>query len=63
MTTSETTDAAEDRDVEMVTQFMALIRGRSLGNYLAAADAHRQLEQLVVKVHFPRKRKAKGEAT
>jgi len=47
---------ASDRDSAIIASLARLIRKRGAGDYLAAADAHRALARLGVRVRFPRKR-------
>jgi len=54
-------DPARERDCYIIAQVVALVRARTKGEYLAAADAHRELERLGVLVKFPRKRGNAGE--
>jgi hypothetical protein len=42
---------------------VALIHARSKGDYLAAADAHRELARLGVLIRFPRRRKGAADDT
>jgi hypothetical protein len=46
-----------ERDAMIVAHFVVLIHARSKGDYLKAADTHRELERLGVAVRFPRRRK------
>lgn len=45
------------RDAVIVAYLVALVHARSKGDYLTAADAHRELKRLGVLVRFPRQRK------
>ncbi|MCC7193569.1 MAG: hypothetical protein IT444_12395 [Phycisphaeraceae bacterium] len=47
-------------DALVVALLVALVHARSKGDYLRAANAHRELEQLGVLVRFPRRRKGVG---
>ena len=51
-------DDSQQADVEVVAQIVVLVHARRKGDYLAAADAHRELERLGVLVRFPRPRAA-----
>jgi len=50
----------QQRDAEIVAYFVALVYARSKGDYLKAADAHRELERRGVLVRFRRQRPAGG---
>lgn len=50
-------DPDHQRDTEIVAYMVALVHARSKGDYLKAADAHRELERRGVLVRFLRKRK------
>ncbi|MCE9589581.1 MAG: hypothetical protein K8S99_03560 [Planctomycetes bacterium] len=47
-----------ERDVAIIARVVDLVHARSKGDYLRAAEAHRELEQLGVLVKFPRQREA-----
>lgn len=48
-----------EHDATVIALVVALVHARRKGDYLAAADAHRELERLGVLVRFPRLRKGK----
>lgn len=50
-------DPEPQRDAVIVAYLVALVHARRKGDYLTAADAHRELERLGVLVRFPRQRK------
>ena len=52
-------DPGHEQDAEVVAQLVALIHARRQGDYLGAADAHRELVRLGVLVKFPRPRSAR----
>ena len=55
-------DPTRERDCCIIAQVVALVRARTKGEYLAAAEAHRELERLGVLVKFPRTRGRAGGA-
>jgi hypothetical protein len=54
---SQPPDPDPQRDAVIVAYLVALVHARSKGDYLTAADAHRELERRGVLVRFPRQRK------
>jgi len=50
-------EAANERDASIIAHMVALVHARRKGNYLKAAEAHRELERLGVLVKFPRQQK------
>ncbi|HVS72235.1 MAG TPA: hypothetical protein VHQ47_13345 [Phycisphaerae bacterium] len=50
-------DSARQRDAVIIAYVVALVHARRKGDYLTAADAHRELVRLGVLVRFPRQRK------
>lgn len=50
-------DPAPTSDAVIIAYVVALVHARSKGDYLTAADAHRELERRGVLVRFPRRRK------
>jgi hypothetical protein len=50
-------DPDPQRDSLIVAHVVALVHARRKGDYLKAANAHRELERLGVLVRFPRQRK------
>lgn len=59
--TMKTAGPDRERDATIIAYFVALMHSRREGDYLQAADAHRQLERFGVQIKFPRKRKACSE--
>ena len=53
-------DRSSDRDALIIAYVVALVHARSKGDYLNAADAHRELKRLGVLVRFPRQTKGGG---
>ena len=51
-----------DRDATVIAHVVALVHSRRKGDYLSAADAHRELERLGVLVKFPRPGKGAAHA-
>lgn len=47
-----------EHDATIVSWVVELVHARRKGDYLTAADAHRELERLGVLIRFPRKGKA-----
>jgi hypothetical protein len=50
-------DPDPQRDAVIIAYLVALVHARSKGDYLTAADAHRELERRGVLVRFPHQRK------
>ena len=50
-------DPVREKDAIIIAHVVALIHARRKGDYLAAAEAHRELVRLGVLVRFPRRRK------
>ena len=53
-------DSARERDCAIIAHIVALVHARRKGDYLKAAEAHRELERLGVLVRFRHQRKGKG---
>lgn len=51
-------DQERARDATIIAHVVALIHSRRKGDYLQAADAHRELVRLGVVIKFPRQTKA-----
>jgi hypothetical protein len=49
-----------EQDATIIALLVALIHARRKGDYLAAAEAHRELERLGVRVKLPRARSGEG---
>lgn len=46
-----------ERDAVIIAHVVALVHARRNGDYLNAAEAHRELKRLGVEIRFPRQRK------
>ena len=55
-------DPDREHDATVIAQIVALVHARRQGDYLAAAEAHKELERLGMVVKFPRKRAETGRA-
>ena len=45
-------ESAQERDATAIAHVVALVHARRKGDYMAAAQAHRELERLGVRVKF-----------